>query len=89
MFPAQPDSAQNPGTPLPLLGCEVWHPSGRRLGATIAFSPELVIIPSTPSPTPNLFLLFIPHGQGMSSTGSSTLPSGQQAGCVLEGLVWG
>lgn len=89
-FPAQRDSAQSPGTPLPLLGCRVWHPGGRRLGAPIAFPSGLVVIPRTPSPAPNLFLFFIPHGQRMLSAGPWLLAwsAGRSASRLCAGRGW-
>lgn len=82
MLPAQPDSAQNPSTSLPLLGCRVWHPGGMKLGALTAFPSGLVVILHAPYPASNLFLLFMPHGQWMFSTGP------QQIACSA-GSVWG
>lgn len=73
VFPAQPDSAQSLCTPLSLLGRGVWYPGGRRLGAPIAFASGPVVISCIPSPAPNLFLFFIPHGQGMLSAGPRLL----------------
>ena len=89
-LPAQPDSAQSPGTPLPLLGCGVWHPGGRRLGAPIAFPSGRVVMSRAPSPATNLFLLFIPHGQGMLSAGPRLLAcsAGRSASRWCAGRGW-
>lgn len=53
-----------------------------KLGAPTAFPSGLVVILHAPYPASNLFLLFIPRGQWMFSTGP------QQIACSA-GSVWG
>lgn len=64
VFPAQPDSAQSPGIPVPLLRCRLWFPSGRRLGVPTAFPLGPANRLCTLSSAPTLFLLFTYRGKG-------------------------